>query len=65
MATSLAFTRYDEVVKPLGCHGGFVETIAGLHGAFTRAFAAAAAGKPAVVNVKIVSSEFRKGAISV
>lgn len=66
VATGLAFTRYDEVVKPLGCHGEYVETTAGLRPAFERAFAASETrGMPAVVNVKIASSEFRKGAISV
>ena len=66
VATGLALTRYDEVVKPLGCHGEFVDTTEGLRPAFERAFEAAGArGVPAVVNVKIASSEFRKGAISV
>jgi acetolactate synthase-1/2/3 large subunit len=66
VATGLAFTRYDEVAKALGCHGEYVETTAGLAPAFERAFAAAERDQvPAVVNVKIATSEFRKGAISV
>jgi acetolactate synthase-1/2/3 large subunit len=66
VATGLAYTRYDEVVKPLGCHGEWVETAAGVRPALERAFAASAgAGVPSVVNVKIAASEFRKGAISV
>jgi len=66
VATGLAFTRYDEVARALGCHGEYVETTAGLAPAFERAFAAAARDEvPAVVNVKIAPSEFRKGAISV
>ncbi len=66
VATGLAYTRYDEVAKAIGCHGEWVETTADLRPAFERAFAAMAERKvPAVVNVKIASSEFRKGAISV
>ena len=65
VATGLAYTRYDEVVKPLGCHGEWVERTADLAGSFARAFEAAESGRPAVVNVRIASSEFRKGAISV
>jgi acetolactate synthase-1/2/3 large subunit len=66
VATGLAYTRYDEVARALGCHGEFVETTKALAPAFERAFAAAAGdGVPAVVNVKIATSEFRKGAISV
>jgi acetolactate synthase-1/2/3 large subunit len=66
VATGLAYTRYDEVAKALGCHGEYVETTAGLAPAFERAFEVSAReGVPAVVNVKIASSEFRKGAISV
>ena len=66
MATGLAYTRYDEVAKALGCHGEWVETMAELGPALERAFHATdVLHKPAVVNVKIASSEFRKGAISV
>ncbi len=66
VATGLAYTRYDEVAKALGCHGEWVETTADLAPAFARAFEASERDQvPAVVNVKIASSEFRKGAISV
>ncbi len=66
VATGLAYTRYEEVARALGCHGEWVETTAGLGPAFDRAFHATdVLGKPAVVNVKIASSEFRKGSISV
>ncbi|MEW5849612.1 MAG: thiamine pyrophosphate-binding protein [Myxococcota bacterium] len=62
LATQLAYTRYDEVVKPLGCHGEYVERLADLGPALQRAFNAKV---PAAVNVKIGASEFRKNAISV
>ncbi|MBL8602668.1 MAG: acetolactate synthase [Myxococcales bacterium] len=65
VATGLAYTRYEQVAEALGCHAEWVETAAGLAPAYARAFAAAEAGRPAVVNVKIAASEFRKGAISV
>jgi acetolactate synthase-1/2/3 large subunit len=66
IATGLAHTRYDKVAEALGCHGEYVETTAGLAPAFERAFAASERESvPAVVNVKIAASEFRKGAISV
>ncbi|MEZ4409136.1 MAG: thiamine pyrophosphate-dependent enzyme [Polyangiales bacterium] len=66
VATGLAYTHYEDVAKALGCHGEWVETTAGLGPALDRAFEAAdTRGQPAVVNVKIASSEFRKGAISV
>jgi acetolactate synthase-1/2/3 large subunit len=66
VATGLAYTRYEKVAEALGCHGEHVETAAGLAPAFERAFAASERdGVPAVVNVKIAASEFRKGAISV
>ncbi|MDF2691795.1 MAG: thiamine pyrophosphate protein binding domain protein, partial [Labilithrix sp.] len=41
-------TRYDEVVKALGCHGELVHHPAELRPALERAFAS---GKPALVNV--------------
>ena len=41
-------TRYDEVVKALGCHGELVDKPAELKPALERAFSA---GKPALVNV--------------
>jgi acetolactate synthase-1/2/3 large subunit len=66
VATGLAYTRYDKVAEALGCHGEYVDTSHALDGALARAFAAAERDQvPAVVNVRIAPSEFRKGAISV
>jgi len=62
IACALDYTRYDKVVEPLGCHGEYVERPEELRPALERAFAA---GRPAVVNVKIGTSDFRKDAISV
>jgi len=62
VATDLEFTRYDEVVEGLGGHGEYVESLDDLEGALERAFST---DKPALVNVKIGSSDFREGAISV
>jgi acetolactate synthase-1/2/3 large subunit len=62
VATKLDYTRYDKVVEALGGHGEYVEHPADLEAAFRRAFESP---KPALVNVKIGGSDFRKGAISV
>ena len=62
IACSLDFTRYDKVAEALGCHGEYVEKPDDLRPALKRALTA---GKPAVVNIKIGTSEFRKDAISV
>jgi acetolactate synthase-1/2/3 large subunit len=62
IACSLGHTRYDQVVEPFGCHGEYVERPEELRPALKRALGA---GKPAIVNVKIGTSEFRKDAISV
>ena len=62
VATKLSTARYDQVALGLGAHGEYVERIADLRPALDRAFAA---GKPALVNVKIGTSDFRKFAISV
>lgn len=61
-ATNLAFTRYDQVVEALGGHGEYVETPDQIRPAIDRALES---GKPALVNVRIGSSSFRDGAISV
>jgi acetolactate synthase I/II/III large subunit len=61
-ATALDYTRYDKVVEALGGFGAYVERVEDLGPALDAAFSA---GKPACVNVKIASSDFRKGAISV
>ena len=62
VATALEHTRYEKVVEALGGFGAYVEKVEELGPALDAAFAS---GKPACVNVKIASSEFRKGAISV
>ncbi len=62
VATQLDYTRYDRMAEALGCHAEWVETVDELPAALERAFASP---KPAVVNVKIARSDFRKGAISV
>ncbi|RME24068.1 MAG: acetolactate synthase [Deltaproteobacteria bacterium] len=62
VATRLDFTRYDRVVEALGGHGEYVERPEDMAGAIERAFAS---GRPALVNVKLGTSDFRKGAISV
>jgi acetolactate synthase-1/2/3 large subunit len=48
VVTELGPTRYDLAAAGFGCHGEFVEEIAGLAPALQRAFAA---GRPACVNV--------------
>jgi acetolactate synthase-1/2/3 large subunit len=61
-ATALSFTRYDRVVEALGGHGEYVEKPDEIRPALERALAA---GKPALVNIKIGRSDFRKDAMSV
>ncbi len=62
VATALSFTRYDRVVEALGGHGEFVERPEEIRPALERALAA---GKPALVNIKLGASDFRKDAISI
>jgi acetolactate synthase-1/2/3 large subunit len=62
VATALSHTRYDRVVEALGGHGEFVERPEQIRPALERALAA---GKPALVNIKLGSSDFRKDAISI
>ncbi|GIV23290.1 MAG: thiamine pyrophosphate-binding protein [Bacteroidia bacterium] len=61
IATELLPTRYDKMVEALGGWGAYVEDTADLPAALA---AARASGKPAVVNVRIGETEFRKGSIS-
>lgn len=61
-ACRLAPTRYDLMIEALGGHGEWVERPDQLRPALERALGA---GKPAVVNVRIGASDFRKDAISV
>ena len=62
VATRLDCTRYEKVVEPLGCHGEYVEHSRELVPALERAFAHE---KPAIVNIMLAQSEFRRDAISV
>jgi len=62
VATGLSFTRYEKVVEALGGHGEYVERPEQIRPAMERALSA---GKPALVNIKIGSSDFRKDAISI
>lgn len=50
VASALALSRYDEVVRALGGYGEFVEEPRAIRGALERALAS---GKPACVNVRI------------
>jgi acetolactate synthase I/II/III large subunit len=61
-ATGLDKTRYDRIAEAMGCHGEHVTEPGAMRAAIDRALAS---GKPAVVNVEIGGSDFRKGAISV
>jgi acetolactate synthase-1/2/3 large subunit len=62
VATRLDYTRYDRVVEALGGHGEHVERPEDIRPAMERALSA---GKPALVNIKIGRSDFRKDAISI
>lgn len=62
VATALDYTRYDRVVEALGGHGEYCERPEEIRPAVERALAS---GKPALVNIKIGTSEFRKDAISI
>ncbi|MEO8605178.1 MAG: thiamine pyrophosphate-binding protein [bacterium] len=62
VATGLSFTHYEKVVEALGGHGEYVERAEDIAPAMQRALKA---GKPALVNIKIGGSDFRKDAISI
>ena len=62
VATKLDYTPYEKVVEACGGRGFAVETCADLPKALQAAFDCP---EPALVNVKIGQSDFRKGAISV
>jgi len=62
VATALSHTRYDRVVEALGGHGEYVERPEQIRPALERALGA---GKPALVNIKLGTSDFRKDAISI
>jgi acetolactate synthase I/II/III large subunit len=55
VATALSAARYSAVVTGLGGHGEHVEDGAGLRPALERALAAVAAGRPALVDVRLRS----------
>jgi acetolactate synthase-1/2/3 large subunit len=60
-ATRLGYTRYDQVVEAVGGLGAWVERPEDIRPALERALAA---GRPALVNVKMGASDFRKDAIA-
>jgi len=62
VATALSHARYDLVVAALGGHGEWVERPEQVRPALERALAS---GKPALVNVRMGTSDFRAGAIAV
>ncbi|HVM96602.1 MAG TPA: thiamine pyrophosphate-binding protein [Candidatus Acidoferrales bacterium] len=62
VATALSFCHYERVVEALGGHGEYVERPDEIRPAMQRALTA---GRPALVNIKIGSSDFRKDAISI
>jgi len=62
VATGLSFTHYERVVEALGGHGEYVERPEQIRPALERALGA---GKPALVNIRLGSSDFRKDAISI
>jgi len=61
IATELLPSRYDKMVEALGGWGAWVEDTADLPGALQ---AARNSHKPALVNVRISETDFRKGSIS-
>jgi len=62
VATKLDHTRYDKVAEALGARGFWAETPDQVRSSLEQAFDCA---EPAIVNVRIGQSDFRKGAISV
>jgi len=62
VATALSFAHYERVVEALGGHGEYVERPEQIRPALERALGA---GKPALVNIKLGSSDFRRDAISI
>jgi acetolactate synthase-1/2/3 large subunit len=64
VATELAQTRYDEVVRGFGAEGILVRSEDEVAPALQRAKALAKQGRPVLVNVFINRSQFREGSIS-
>jgi len=65
VATQLNYTRYDQMVESLGGRGFWVEEPDGLESALREALQCGREGVPALVNVKMGASAFRKDALSV
>jgi acetolactate synthase-1/2/3 large subunit len=64
VGTVLARTAYHEVAAGFGAEGILVKTMAEVPAALARARAAAAAGKPVLLNVWLDKTDFREGSIS-
>jgi len=64
VATVLARSAYDDVVAGFGATGLRVHSMAGVPGVLADARAAAASGKPVLVNAWLDRTEFREGSIS-
>jgi acetolactate synthase-1/2/3 large subunit len=62
VATRLSFTHYERVVEAVGGHGEYVERPRDIRPALERALGA---GKPALVNIKLGQSDFRRDAVSI
>ena len=62
VATQLDYTRYERMVEAFGGIGVYIEDPSEIAPAIERAFES---GKPALINVKMGTSDFRAGAISV
>ena len=65
VATTLNYTRYDQMVESLGGRGFWVEEPTDLAAALQEALQCGREGVPALVNVKMGASGFRKDALSV
>lgn len=65
VATTLDYTRYDQMVESLGGRGFWVEDPSELAAALQEALQCGREGVPALVNVKMGASGFRKDALSV
>ena len=65
VATTLGYTRYDKMVEALGGRGFWVEHPQDLRPALLAALQSGREGVPALVNVKIGGSDFRRDALSV
>lgn len=64
VGTVLARTAYHEVAAGFGAEGILVKTMAEVPAALARARAAAASGKPVLLNVWLDKTDFREGSIS-